>query len=249
MTQRQEIIERLNGLEMEGGSHAMLSAICKAVLPHSDAWTLRRCADLRDRLVRLLGEADEEALREAYTKGREDGMGVANAKNAQAEYLRGKNDGYDEGWDAGFASADDWCAQHEYAMAEHGWYRVVDADKQTIRFNEDVEWELLGSGETESGYVVGIKIDLIAGRQSCRVKVVRDSDFQTIELMAKNLHHVKPAEPEPTVEDVLREMHAKLDEVTALYVGEAIDSDERDSDEARIFAEYAKRLRLAGDAE
>jgi hypothetical protein len=53
----------------------------------------------------------------------------------------------------------------------------------------------------------------------------------------------------PTVEDVLREMHAELDEVTALYVGEAIDSDERDRDEARIFAEYAKRLTLAGDAE
>ena len=52
-----------------------------------------------------------------------------------------------------------------------------------------------------------------------------------------------------TVEDVLRDMHAKLDEVTALYVGEAIDSDERDSDEARIFAEYAAKLRLAGDAE
>lgn len=58
MTQRQEIIERLNGLEMEGGSHEMLSAICKAVLPHSGAWTLRMCEDLRDRLVRLLGEAD-----------------------------------------------------------------------------------------------------------------------------------------------------------------------------------------------
>lgn len=51
----------------------------------------------------------------------------------------------------------------------------------------------------------------------------------------------------PTVEDVLREMHAKLDEVIALYVGEAIDSSERDRDEARIFAEYAAKLRLAGE--
>lgn len=54
---------------------------------------------------------------------------------------------------------------------------------------------------------------------------------------------------EPTVEDVLREMHAELGEVIALYVGEAIDSDERDRDEARIFAEYAKRLTLAGEGE
>lgn len=62
---------------------------------------------------------------------------------------------------------------------------------------------------------------------------------------ASFLRHHKP----PTVEDVLREMHAEIDEVTALYVGEVIDSDERDRDEARIFAKYAAKLRLAGDAE
>ena len=52
----------------------------------------------------------------------------------------------------------------------------------------------------------------------------------------------------PTVEDLLRDMHAKLNEVTALYVGEAIDSDERDSDETRIFAEYATKLQLKEEA-
>lgn len=30
---------------------------------------------------------------------------------------------YNEGYDAGFASADDWLADHEDAMAEHGWVR------------------------------------------------------------------------------------------------------------------------------
>ena len=59
-----------------------------------------------------------------------------------------------------------------------------------------------------------------------------------------DIRHYKP----PTVEDVLRDMHMKLDEVTALYVGEAIDSDERDRDEARIFAEYASKLQLKEDA-
>lgn len=176
---------------------------------------------------------------------------IADHIDAEHERLRSRSrsNGYLDGFTDGFNDIESWVVDHEDEMAEHGWYRVVDADEQTIKFNDNVEWELLGSGETESGYVVGIKIDLIAGRQSCRVKVVRDSDFQTIELMAKNLHHVKPAEPEPTVEDVLRDMHAKLDEVTALYVGEAIDSDERDSDEARIFAEYAAKLQLRGDAE
>lgn len=57
--------------------------------------------------------------------------------------------------------------------------------------------------------------------------------------------HYKP----PTVEDLLRDMHMKLDEVTALYVGEAIGSDERDRDEARIFAEYAAKLQLRGEDE
>jgi len=31
--------------------------------------------------------------------------------------------GYNVGYDEGFASADDWLAQHEDAMAEHGWVR------------------------------------------------------------------------------------------------------------------------------
>lgn len=76
MTQRQEIIERLNGLKLEGGSHEMLNAICKAVLPHSGAWTLRMCEDLRDRLVRLLGEADaahKKAMDDSYRDGYQEG--------------------------------------------------------------------------------------------------------------------------------------------------------------------------------
>ena len=194
-----------------------------------------RCKDMLA-IADSIDAEHEEALREAYTKGREDGMGMANKADMQAEYLRGQNDGYDEGWDAGFARADDWLGQHEDAMAEHGWYRVVDADKAPIRFNDDVEWELLGSGETESGRVVGIKIDLIADRQNCRVKVVRDSDFQTIELMAKNLHHVKPAEPEPTVEDLLRDFGKAWVEW-------------EDGSPCDPIAEYAAKLRLAGDAE
>lgn len=55
MTERERIIERLRNVDLGGGSHESLSAICKAVLPHQDAWTLRRCADLRDRLVELIG--------------------------------------------------------------------------------------------------------------------------------------------------------------------------------------------------
>jgi len=75
---------------------------------------------------RIDAEHEESIQREhesAYDAGYAEGVGVANKADMRAEYLRGKNDGYDEGWDAGFASADDWLAQHEDAMAEHGWVR------------------------------------------------------------------------------------------------------------------------------
>lgn len=32
--------------------------------------------------------------------------------------------GWKDGFDAGYASADDWLAQHEDAMREHGWIRA-----------------------------------------------------------------------------------------------------------------------------
>lgn len=54
---------------------------------------------------------------------------------------------------------------------------------------------------------------------------------------------------EPTVEDVLREFAQAMNENMGMYTGEAIDADEwRDADNKTI-AEFAAKLRLAGDAE
>lgn len=145
---------------------------------------------------------------------------------------------YDEGWDAGFASADDWCAQHEDAMAEHGWVRLPkDADGEVIHVGDVMEWVRYKDDDptivrTVSG--IGNGVFFAWSDEQGR--------YAQYEAHAYRHHHA------PTVEDVLRDMHAKLDEVTALYVGEAIDSDERDSDEARIFAEYAAKLQLREDA-
>ena len=51
----------------------------------------------------------------------------------------------------------------------------------------------------------------------------------------------------PTVEDVLREFAQKMNENLGMYTGEAIDADEwRDADRQTI-AEYAAKLRLAGE--
>lgn len=46
---------------------------------------------------------------------------------AKVSYWQGAS--YKDGYDEGFASADDWLGQHEDAMAEHGWVKLpVDAD-------------------------------------------------------------------------------------------------------------------------
>ena len=41
----------------------------------------------------------------------------------EAALKQERNKGFTDGYDMGFASADDWLAQHEDAMAEHGWVR------------------------------------------------------------------------------------------------------------------------------
>ena len=169
----------------------------------------------------------EKALREAYINGCEVGMGVANAKDAQAEYLRGKNDGYADGWDAGFASADDWLAEHDDEMAEHGYCRASVADRLTIRFGDEVEWRYPGDSILHHGFVTGLEFKRIGDETLYQVTV--NEDGYCWQLSAKDLRHYKP----PTVEDVLREFAEGLGVTVAdSYV-----------------AACAAKLRLAGDAE
>lgn len=164
-----------------------------------------------------------------------DRIDAAHADAVQREHMTA----YDAGYDEGYASADDWMADNEDAMAEHGWYRALAADKTTIRIGDKVD-----SDHHEDGIVMGIQFYEMPRGIRTLVAVRPDGwDVATWHTPDDYRHHA------PTVEDVLRDMHAKLDEVTALYVGEAIDSDERDSDEARILAEYAAKLQLRGDAE
>ena len=239
MTERERAITNLMAVDLRGGSHEMLSSIAKAIhKPTCGGWTIGACQVLRDTLVNLLSETDEEALREAYTKGREDGMGVANKADMRAEYLRGRNDGYDEGWDAGLASADDWLGQHEDAMAEHGWVRLPkDTDGEYIHIGDVIEW--CDSGETLE--VVGI------GADDTLFYFDKDSDGEEMAdwTSARNKRHHK----QPTVEDVLREFAQKMNENVGMYTSEAIDADEWRQADSKTIAEYAAKLRLAGDAE
>lgn len=53
--------------------------------------------------------------------------------------------------------------------------------------------------------------------------------------------------PKPTVEDVLREFAQEMNENLGMYTGEAIDADEWRKADERTIAEFAAKLRLAGD--
>ena len=141
---------------------------------------------------------------------------------AKVSYWQGAS--YKDGYDEGFASADDWLGQHEDAMAEHGWVRLpVDADGECIRVGERVQ--LIGNDPStvshmslaDDGWRVYMKYDGGIGTGSGEPKRIR--------------HHHKP-----TVEDVLREFADGIKDQNADFTELAI-------------AEYAKRLQLAGDAE
>lgn len=101
---------------------------------------------------------------------------------AKVAYWQGAS--YKDGYDEGFASADDWLAQHEDAMAEHGWVRLPkDADGET--------WHI--GDRTESGQTV--KTMGLYERGWYFSGIVNEID------PALHRHYRKP-----TVEDVLHEM-------------------------------------------
>lgn len=52
---RAEVCERLHDAVLDGGSHEMLSAVCRAVMPGGGAWTVDACERLRATLIWLLG--------------------------------------------------------------------------------------------------------------------------------------------------------------------------------------------------
>lgn len=123
-------------------------------------------------------------------------------------------------------------------MAEHGWMRLPkDADGETIRIGDVMEWcdpdgEVTVTCEVDA---VGVECFFAWDGANGRYAQKRASAYRH--------HH------EPTVEDVLREFAQKMNENIGMYMGEAIDADEwRDAD-AKNIAEYAAKLRLAGDAE
>ena len=223
MTERERIIERLRAVDLGGGSHESLSAIAKAIYEPAGGWTIGACERLRQTLVRLLEEAEDV----------DQGARIIASDE-------GWDEGYKAGYDAGFASADDWCAEHEDAMAEHGWVRLpVDADGVPIRLKETMEGvDKYGSLKTVAGRVTAIIFeDAIDPAESATVAIRvwdvagKASHTAYLDPNASIYRHHRP----PTVDDVLREF--------------ICDHEEGVRDEVDLIAEYAAKLRLAGDAE
>ena len=179
-----------------------------------------RCAkDIHDMMVeeirRLKAERDR-ALAELDKALGEKADAVAYWQEAS----------YKDGYDEGFASADDWLAQHEDAMAEHGWIRLPkDADGEPIRIGDVLD-------ETTVMTYAFLPANVV-GYHECCGKVMpiveHDGEFQVDPEFV--CHYTKP-----TVEDTLREFIDK-------WLGTPHVS------ERELFAEYAAKLRLAGDAE
>ena len=106
-----------------------------------------------------------------------------------------------------------------YVLAEHGWYRVLDADGVPIRVGDRMDTER-GTEEVEG---------ILPGRG--RFLVLRDNQWLTLKA-ATHHHH------EPTVEDVLREFgrgwHEQMNAPETFDIADYVER-------------YAEKLRLAGD--
>ena len=60
-----------------------------------------------------------------------------------AELDAAREQSFNAGFDDGFASADDWLAQHEDAMAEHGWVRKSKehvVSHATVEVTPHIDW-------------------------------------------------------------------------------------------------------------
>lgn len=127
---------------------------------------------------------------------------------------------YKDGYDEGFASADDYFTDKRETLEEHGWVKLpVDADGVPIRVGDVMEWPDCSTAE-----VVGIGNNTF-------FYVEKGDDAAEWSCANDKIHH-----HEPTVEDV-------LEEFSCVLMGKR----EFDGDVTKAIAEYAAKLRLKED--
>ena len=167
-----------------------------------------------------------------YVSNERQLLAIADRIDEQHEKVRDKayNEGVYDGIDA-----------DKNAM---GYIKLpVDADGVPIEIGDYLHCDETGKDFPCRGYCCSVGKD---GERRWTVECSYDSYNGTSEFVsARRCHHHR----EQTVEDVLREFAEKMNENIGMYTGEAIDADEwRDADRQTI-AEYAAKLRLAGEVE
>lgn len=136
---------------------------------------------------------------------------------------------YRDGYDEGFASADDWLAQHEDAMAEHGWVKLpVSEDGDVLYIGELVDEKLPFGGYAAPAPIDTMELSRGANGYVWMVKL--DAENRAL-INPKLLRHHHA----PTVEDVLRGFAEKITDSQIPGVHPTYEE---------AIAEYAQRLQL-----
>ena len=153
-----------------------------------------------------------------------DNIDAAHERETREQYDKG----HDVGFDEGFASADDWNADHAEELAEHGWVKLpVDADGEVIHIGDKIDVY-----QTKNVEVVGV------GDQVVFTHYYMGDYFKHF---AGDCHH-----HEPTVEDVLQDAckayHSLMVESTSDVAHDMPAPSE-------VIAEYVDRIREAVEHE
>ena len=277
MDDRTQVIDRLRALELDGGSHENLSAIARAILPDATfGWTVGACGRLRDTLVALIGGENEvyrQGWHDGYAEGRKDDC--AEPLHGITDELRGLARGFKCVWmestdgtitytiadvqptiesvsleDYVLDIADRIDAEHQ--KAEDEW-KVKDG-QSWIRGYGECHAELMEGNEAiaadleKAGWV---RLPVDADGVPWHLGDVTESG-NTITAMGFNRHGWYftgvPNDIDPsvhrhyhaqTVEDVLREFAERV----------CNSGHQWGLDANATIAEYAERLRLAGEGE
>lgn len=148
---------------------------------------------------------------------------------SKVSYWQGAS--YKDGYDEGFASADDYFTDKRETLKEHGWVKLpLDADGVPIHVGDVVTMQLLFGGESKP--LVVDRMELSHGRDGDLWCIALDTDEDCWNEPSLMRHYTPP-----TVEDVLEEFFGKANLPDGTQT------------RAELIAEYAAKLRIAGEGE
>ena len=153
---------------------------------------------------------------------------------SKVSYWQGAS--YKDGYDEGFASADDYFTDKRETLKEHGWVKLpVDADGVPIHVGDVVTMQLLFGGESKP--LVVDRMELSHGRDGDLWCVALDTDKECWNEPSLMHHYTLP-----TVEDVLLEACKAYHGLMVESMSDVAHDMQAPSE---VIAEYAAKLRLA----